>query len=91
MTRNIPFIIASQQNKKHPKKNNPNMGSGDKIVYLTHKNMRYILCLLVILLLQHRVQCQVQNEDETLIDHSNDEDRTHVNEWVIHVPKGKFS
>ena len=67
------------------------MGSGDKIIYLTHKNMKYISCLIVILLIQNRVQCELQNEDETLIDHSNDEDRTHVNEWVIHVPKGKYS
>ena len=67
------------------------MGSGDKIVYLTHKNMKHISCLIVILLIQNRVQCELQNEDETLIDHSNDEDRTHVNEWVIHVPKGKYS
>ena len=67
------------------------MGSGDKIIYLTRKNMKYISCLIVILLIQNRVQCELQNEDETLIDHSNDEDRTHVNEWVIHVTKGKYS
>ena len=44
------------------------MGSGAKIIYLTHKNVQYISCLIVILLIQNRVQCELQNEDETLID-----------------------
>ena len=41
-------------------------------------------------MLQHIVHSDNENEDHCVPDHSKAEDRKHVNEWVVHVPKGKL-
>ena len=51
--------------------------------------MKTATCFVLILLIQYKVQCKNNHEDSDIVDHSNNEDREHLNEWVVHVPKGR--
>ena len=51
--------------------------------------MKSLACFLIILMVQHLVKCN-HEDDRHVEDHSHEEDREHVNEWVVHIPKGRI-
>ena len=51
--------------------------------------MKSLACFLIILMVQRFAKCN-HEDDRHVEDHSHEEDREHVNEWVVHIPKGKI-
>ena len=51
--------------------------------------MKTLAWIILLLTIQRRLCSKFVQEDEGVLDHSNIEDREHVNEWVVHIPKGK--
>jgi len=49
--------------------------------------MKSLACFLIILMVQRLAKCN-HEDDRHVEDHSHEEDREHVNEWVVHIPKG---
>ena len=50
------------------------------------KTLGFIILLMTV---QRNVCGKGINEDHDVLDHSNEEDCENVNEWVVHIPKGK--
>ena len=50
--------------------------------------MKTLAYFLIIFLVQGNVLCNSEN-DRHVLDHSHEDDREHINEWVVHIPKGK--
>ena len=51
--------------------------------------MKSLACFLIILMVQRLAKCN-HEDDRHVEDHSHEEDREHVNEWVVHIPKGRI-
>ena len=51
--------------------------------------LKIISCVVIFLAWQTVVYSDIESKDGFIEDHSNVEDREHVNEWVVHIPKGK--
>ena len=65
----------------------PELGNKFKTKMTKLKSLAYFV---MFFMLQQIVHSDDENEDRCVPDHSNDEDREHVNDWVVHVPKGRF-
>ena len=53
--------------------------------------MKTLAWIIVVLIIQRNVFSKDPQEEPDVLDHSNEEDREHVNEWVVHIPKGKLN
>ena len=51
--------------------------------------MKTCAFIIILVIVQRKAYGIGVNEDQDVLDHSNEEDRENVNEWVVHIPKGK--
>ena len=49
--------------------------------------MKTLLFFLISFMAQKMVLCNI--DDRHVEDHSHEDDRLHINEWVVHIPKGE--
>ena len=53
--------------------------------------MKTLGWIIVALIMQRNVLSKDPQDEQDVLDHSNEEDHEHVNEWVVHIPKGKLN
>ena len=53
--------------------------------------MKTLVFIIILVTVQRKVHGMDLNEDQDFPDHSNEEDRENINEWVVHIPKGKIN
>jgi len=53
--------------------------------------MKTLAFIIILVAIQRKVYGKDVNEDQDVFDHSNEQDRENINDWVVHIPKGKIN